>query len=106
MRFGDDAGAGEAFATEGASAGGPVNDTTQADSPAAGIATADRGIGAPAPATPPLPLRGETLTEQIDALHVDMLGGTALGNHTELWNLVHAFKERVKAIVAEIERAA
>ncbi len=34
-----------------------------------------------------------------------MLGGTALGHHTALWNLVHAFKERVKALVAELERA-
>lgn len=52
------------------------------------------------------PIRGETLAARIDNLHADMLGGTALGHHTALWNLVHAFKERVKALVAEIERAA
>lgn len=52
------------------------------------------------------PLRGDTLAARIDNLHADMLGGSALGHHTALWNLVHAFKERVKALVAEIERAA
>ncbi|WP_457105920.1 hypothetical protein [Methylobacterium sp. P5_C11] len=52
------------------------------------------------------PTRGDTLAERIDNLHADMLGGTALGHHTALWNLVHAFKERVKALVAEFERAA
>lgn len=76
------------------------------DVPTAGIPTPDRGIGAPTPSEPAVPLRGGSLAEQIDGLHADMLGGTALGNHTELWNLVHAFKERVKALVAAIERAA
>lgn len=52
------------------------------------------------------PIRGETLAARIDNLHADMLGGTALGHHTALWNLVHAFKERVKALVAELEHAA
>jgi hypothetical protein len=70
----------------------------------------DAGAGmapqpAPARADDP-PLRGETLAARIDNLHADMLGGSALGHHTALWNLVHAFKERVKALVAEIERAA
>ncbi len=51
-------------------------------------------------------IRGDTLAARIDNLHADMLGGTALGHHTALWNLVHAFKERVKALVAELERAA
>lgn len=105
MHFGDDAGAGEAFASEGASAGGSAADHTPQGGAAAGIATAERGIGA-SPAAEAVPLRGETLAAQIDNLHVDMLGGTALGHHTGLWNLVHAFKERVKALVAEVERAA
>ncbi|WP_182180527.1 hypothetical protein [Methylobacterium radiotolerans] len=52
------------------------------------------------------PIRGDTLAAQIDNLHADLLGGTALGHHTALWNLVHAFKERVKALVAELEHAA
>ncbi len=52
------------------------------------------------------PTRGDTLATRIDNLHADMLGGTALGHHTALWNLVHAFKERVKALVADLERAA
>lgn len=52
------------------------------------------------------PLRGDTPAARIDNLHADMFGGTALGHHTALWNLVHAFKERVKALVAEFERAA
>lgn len=52
------------------------------------------------------PIRGDTLAARIDNLHADMLGGTALGHHTALWNRVHAFKERVKALVAELERAA
>lgn len=52
------------------------------------------------------PLRGETLAARIDNLHADLLGGSPLGHHTALWNLVHAFKERVKALMAEIERAA
>ncbi|KTS07937.1 hypothetical protein CTI14_05515 [Methylobacterium radiotolerans] len=52
------------------------------------------------------PTRGDTLAARIDNLHADMLGGSALGHHTALWNLVHAFKERVKALVAELERAA
>ncbi|SEH35198.1 hypothetical protein SAMN02799636_01720 [Methylobacterium sp. 275MFSha3.1] len=52
------------------------------------------------------PIRGDTLAARIDNLHADMLGGTALGHHTALWNLVHAFKERVKALVAELEHAA
>ena len=86
MGFGDDAGAGEASASEGASA---------ADHSPQGI-----------PAAEAMPVRGETLAAQIDNLHADMLGGTALGHHTGLWNLVHAFKERVKALVVEIERAA
>ena len=51
------------------------------------------------------PARGDTLAARIDNLHADMLGGSPLGHHTALWNLVHAFKERVKALVAEIERA-
>ncbi|MET3482374.1 hypothetical protein [Methylobacterium sp. 1973] len=51
-------------------------------------------------------IRGDTLAARIDNLHADMLGGTALGHHTALWNLVHAFKERVKALVAELEHAA
>ncbi len=52
------------------------------------------------------PARGDTLAARIDNLHADMLGGTALGHHTALWNLVHAFKERVKALVAELEHGA
>ncbi|MGN8097194.1 hypothetical protein [Methylobacterium sp. 22177] len=60
----------------------------------------------PAPVRADGPLaRGDTLAARIDNLHADMLGGSALGHHTALWNLVHAFKERVKALVAEIERA-
>ncbi|MGH1571959.1 hypothetical protein ACRAWG_16275 [Methylobacterium sp. P31] len=50
------------------------------------------------------PARGDTLAARIDILHADMLDGIALGYHTALWNLVHAFKERVKALVAEAER--
>jgi len=90
MKLGDDAGAGEALAGEDASAGGSAADHTPRDVPTAEST----------------PVRGETLAARIDNLHADMLGGTALGNHTGLWNLVHAFKERVKALVAEIERAA
>ncbi|AYO81584.1 hypothetical protein [Methylobacterium brachiatum] len=90
MQFGDDVGAGEAFASESASAGGSIADHTPQDTPAVEA----------------VPVRGATLAARIDNLHADMLGGTALGNHTGLWNLVHAFKERVKALVAEIERAA
>ncbi|SDA33563.1 hypothetical protein SAMN02799622_05556 [Methylobacterium sp. UNC378MF] len=52
------------------------------------------------------PIRGDALAARIDNLHADMLGGTALGHHTALWNRVHAFKERVKALVAGLERAA
>lgn len=40
------------------------------------------------------------LAEQIDRLHHEMFVGTALGHHTDLWNLVFAFKERVKVLVA------
>lgn len=43
----------------------------------------------------------DTLTERIDRLHHDTFAGTALGHHTDLWNLVHAFKERVKAMVRD-----
>ncbi len=70
--------------------------------------TEDDAGAALAPQTAPvradgLPFRGDTLAARIDNLHADMLGGTALGHHTALWNLVHAFKERVKALVAELE---
>ncbi|KMO44409.1 hypothetical protein VQ03_03255 [Methylobacterium tarhaniae] len=52
-----------------------------------------------APAAPePAPVAAP-LAEQIDRLHHDTFAGTALGHHTDLWNLVHAFKERVKALV-------
>ncbi|MCB4802651.1 hypothetical protein QO001_002203 [Methylobacterium brachiatum] len=90
MGFGDDASAGEASASDRVSAGGSTADHSP------------QGI----PAAEAVPVRGATLAARIDNLHADMLGGTALGNHTALWNLVHAFKERVKALVAEIERAA
>ncbi|MDF2600612.1 MAG: hypothetical protein K0Q54_3435 [Methylobacterium brachiatum] len=97
MGFGDDAGAGEALASEGASAGGSAADHSPQGIPA--VAAVPLAVEA-------VPVRGATLAARIDNLHADMLGGTALGNHTALWNLVHAFKERVKALVAEIERAA
>lgn len=74
----------------------PTDD--DADATAAPVPAPVRPVGPPA--------RGDTLAAQIDNLHADMLGGTALGHHTALWNLVHAFKERVKALVAELERAA
>lgn len=90
MMFGDDAVAGEALASDGASAGGSAADHSP------------QGI----PTIAAVPVRGATLAARIDNLHADMLGGTALGNHTALWNLVHAFKERVKALVADLERAA
>ena len=70
----------------------------------------DAGSVAVPPPAPPRadgpPIRGATLAAQIDNLHADLLGGTALGHHTALWNLVHTFKERVKALVAAFERAA
>lgn len=74
---------------------------TAPDSPAAATPAAGRGLAetttteAVALAT----LQGST-AEKIDQLHREMFAGSALGHHTELWNLVHAFKERVKALVA------
>ncbi|UHC16065.1 hypothetical protein LRS73_26900 [Methylobacterium currus] len=53
-----------------------------------------------APANPEAVPAAAPLAEQIDRLHHDTFVGTALGHHTDLWNLVHAFKERVKALVA------
>lgn len=53
-----------------------------------------------APAAPEAAHPAAPLAEQIDRLHHDTFVGTALGHHTDLWNLVHAFKERVKALVA------
>ena len=46
---------------------------------------------------------GATVAEKIDALHVKHLAGSTLGQHTDLWNAVFAFKEEVKALVAAIE---
>ncbi len=53
-----------------------------------------------APAAPEAAPATAPFAEQIDQLHHETFAGTALGHHTELWNLVHAFKERVKALVA------
>jgi hypothetical protein len=53
-----------------------------------------------APAAPEAAPAAAPLADQIDQLHHDTFVGTALGHHTDLWNLVHAFKERVKALVA------
>ena len=75
---------------------------TAPDSPAAGIPSAARGIGAVASdqdAALPM-LRGEGPAEQIENLFRDMLGGSRVAADTESWNLAHAFKERVKALVA------
>lgn len=46
-------------------------------------------------------LPGETLAEKLDALHARHFDGTALTMHTDLWNLVHAFKEDVKKLLPE-----
>ncbi|MET7242497.1 hypothetical protein ABZT49_03955 [Methylobacterium sp. EM32] len=53
-----------------------------------------------APAAPEAAPAAVPLAEQIDRLHHELFAGSGLGHHTELWNLVHAFKERVKALVA------
>lgn len=74
---------------------------TAPDSPAAATPAASRGLPktAAAEAVALSTLEGSA-AEKIDQLHREMFAGSALGHHTELWNLVHAFKERVKALVA------
>jgi len=75
---------------------------TAPDSPAAGIPTAARGIGAATSdqdAVLPI-VRGDSIIEQVENLFRDMLGGSRVAADTESWNLAHAFKERVKALVA------
>ena len=50
-------------------------------------------------------LAGDTLAAKIDALHSETFAGSALAAAgTEVWNLVHGFKEAVKALLADAER--
>ncbi len=50
-------------------------------------------------------LAGDTLAAKIDALHAETFPGSALAAAgTEVWNLVHGFKEAVKALLADAER--
>lgn len=79
----------------------PAGAVTVPDSPAAATPATARGVGEPttAEAVALSTLQGST-AEKIDQLHREMFAGSALGHHTGLWNLVHAFKERVKALVA------
>ena len=51
-------------------------------------------------------LAGDTLAAKIDALHSETFTGSALAAAgTELWNLVHGFKERVKALLVDAARS-
>lgn len=47
-------------------------------------------------------LPGETVAAKIDALHTKHFAGTELTTLTPLWNKVLAFKEEVKALIAEM----
>lgn len=62
------------------------------------------------PASTPPATPAETNIAQfvmsIDALHFKHFHGTRLGNDTELWNQVHAFKEALKAHAIETLTAA
>ncbi len=79
----------------------PAGAVTVPDSPTASTPATARGVGEPttAEAAALSTLQG-SIAEKIDQLHREMFAGSALGHHTGLWNLVHAFKERVKALVA------
>ncbi|MFH6786317.1 MULTISPECIES: hypothetical protein [Methylobacterium] len=79
----------------------PASAVTVPDSPAAATPATACGVGEPttAVAIALSTLQGST-AERIDQLHREMFAGSALGHHTELWNLVASFKERVKALVA------
>lgn len=52
-------------------------------------------------ATAPTPL----LDELIDHWHRESFGGTELGNHTQIWNLVVSAKEDLKKRLAGFEKA-
>ena len=50
-------------------------------------------------------LAGDTLAAKIDALHSETFVGSALAAAgTEVWNLVHGFKEQVKSLLADAAR--
>lgn len=50
----------------------------------------------------------EDIGKRIDDLHRETFNSSRLANDTELWNSVHEFKEKIKALVApraEVEPA-
>ncbi|MGF3025548.1 hypothetical protein ACQVP2_22320 [Methylobacterium aquaticum] len=82
-----------------APAAAPTAMTATRAEPAADTVPDGPGAIATAEAVALSTLQGST-AEKIDQLHHEMFAGTALGHHTELWNLVASFKERVKVLAA------